>query len=130
MKTLTLILLGVVALGCSGSGGSGTQAPVKTTVQMINRAYQPQSVTVAAGSVVEFTNPDTMAHTVTADVSGKGPDSSVKFPSGMAPNAVYDWTVPSSAVSGTAFYYHCLYHGGAGNGSALGMGMAGVVVVK
>lgn len=87
--------------------------------------FSPQSLTVAAGTTVTWTNPSFMSHTATADISGTGPSSS-----SIAPGQSYTWTVPASAKSGTKFYYHCQYHGFAGNGSTLGQGMAGVIIVQ
>lgn len=95
--------------------------------------FQPQKLTVSAGTMVKWVNTGGAPHTVTADmgnaVSG-GPDSSTKFPNGITAGESYTWTVPANAKSGAKWYYHCTYHGSEGNGSSLGTGMSGVIIVK
>jgi len=112
-----------------GASGSFTVNPIvtSTTVSMTNAAlFSPASVTVAAGTTIIWNNTSTvMSHTITSDVNGSGPLSS-----NVAPTQSFSWTVPANAKSGTKFYYHCAYHGDAGNGSSLGTGMAGVIIVK
>jgi plastocyanin len=97
-----------------------------------NYRYAPQSTTVAAGSTVTWTNDPNgnMVHTVTPDISTPGMDSGTKYPDGIPLGASFSWTVPANAKSGTAYYYHCIYHGIPGNGKSLGTGMAGVIFVK
>lgn len=114
----------------NGYGASATltvNPPAATMVSMTSaRVYAPQSVTVPAGSVVTFTNTATgMSHTVTADTSIAGLSSG-----NVSPGQSFSWTVPATATSGTKFYFHCEYHGKAGNGTSLGSGMAGVIIVK
>ena len=98
-----------------------------TTISMTESlTFSPQSVTVAAGTSVIWNNTSiSMSHTATSDVAANGPASS-----SVPPGGNYVWTVPANATSGTKFYYHCQYHGQAGNGSTLGTGMVGVVIVK
>jgi plastocyanin len=101
--------------------------PAKTVVQVTaSHAFSPKSVTVAAGSVVEFQDIDAgSTHNVTSDTKVAG------FSSGTMRNgSVFSWTVPSSAVSGTKYYYTCTFHGSPGNGTAFGIGMVGVIIVK
>lgn len=94
-------------------------------------SYAPQSVTVPAGSVVVWTNNSAnMVHTVTPDVPTTGMNSNTQYVAFIPSGLSFAWTVPASAKSGTAYYYHCIYHGNAGNGSSLGTGMAGVIFVK
>ena len=91
-------------------------------------AFSPKTVSAGAGQTVTWTNLDMDVHTVTPDSAG-GPDSSALFPNGLATGDTYTWTVPANAASGTKFYYHCSFHGAAGNGSSFGAGMSGVVAV-
>lgn len=73
----TLLLVPLLALGgCQPSpqtsvtetdGGSGGQAPVATNaVSIQNFAFEPRSITVAAGTTVTWTNDDITPHTITA----------------------------------------------------------------
>jgi len=105
--------------------------PVATQVAMTaNHSYSPITITVPAGTVIEFINPDTRNHTVTSDTGQSGLDSAGQYPNGMPNGSTFLWTVPAAAKSGTVYYYHCVYHGAAGNGKSLGAGMAGSIVVK
>ena len=82
-------------------------------------------------SIVEWTNKDSfMSHTVKPDKPTPGMDSDTLFAGGMVPGNVFDWMVPADAKSGTKFFYHCKFHGIAGDGTRLGAGMVGVIVVK
>ena len=101
--------------------------PAKTVVQVTaSHAFNPKSVTVAAGSVVEFQDVDAgSTHNVTSDTKIAG------FASGTMRNgSTFSWTVPSNAVSGTKYFYTCTFHGSPGNGTAFGIGMVGVIIVK
>ncbi len=94
----------------------------------INANFAPVTIQAKAGQVVRWTNNDFAAHSVTNDFAG-GPDSEAAHPGGMAAGMVYSWTVPAAAVVGRKYFYHCRFHGAAGNGVSLGLGMAGVVQV-
>jgi len=114
--------------GYSASASLTVNPLVGTNISMTGvYTFSPQSVTVAAGSVVIWTNTatDGMNHTASADVSGLGPASGI-----VSPGQVYTWTVPANAKSGTNYFYHCNFHGFAGNGKSLGSGMCGVIIVK
>lgn len=122
------------------SNGYSAQANLTVTVNTNpgaisitpNYSYSPQRATVAAGTTVTWTNnPNgSMVHTVTPDLPTAGMDSGTKYPSGIPLGASFSWTVPANAKSGTAYYYHCAYHGVPGNGTSLGTGMVGVIIVK
>lgn len=75
-------------------GGGGGSA---VTIQ--NFAFSPQSLTVAVGTEVTWTNQDSTAHTVTFDTGGGASDN-------LAQSATYKQTF-SSAGSLT---YHCSIH--------------------
>jgi plastocyanin len=124
-----------VTIGCMGSGGStsggGNGGGGGTVnVSMAANAYSPQVVNAHAGDTVTWTNNEAMLHTVTSDTAQAGLDSSTQFPGGINQNATFSWTVPANATIGTNFFYHCAFHGTAGNGSALGTGMAGQITVN
>jgi plastocyanin len=100
--------------------------PPATIISMTSSlTFSPQSVTAPAGSIITWSNAAVMEHTATSDVSGQGINSGA-----VAPGNTYSWTIPTNAASGTKFFYHCQFHGSAGNGHSLGSGMAGVITVK
>lgn len=131
----------VIAIGCGGSsGGSSTTTTGSTgttgggntaSVQMTGaHTFNPVNVTVAAGTTITWTDPDVVNHTVTSDTGVTGFASDTQFPSGLPSGASFSFTVPAGTASGTILYYHCRFHGAAGNGSSIGPGMAGTVTVK
>ncbi|HEY3396223.1 MAG TPA: cupredoxin domain-containing protein [Armatimonadota bacterium] len=93
-------------------------------VSMNDNAFDPQEVTVAAGSTVVWTNQGEHPHNVTADTGG-GPKSGT-----IQPGESYQWVVPAGAVAGAKYFYHCSFHAPAGDGTTLGPNMSGVVIVK
>jgi len=119
MRRLSLLVLLIAALalavaGCgsddsddSGDGGGATTTEAQqggggggVAVNMKNIEYVPKSVTVKAGEPINWTNGDSVAHTVTSD----GPE---KFDSGtMDPGAKFSYT-PKAA--GTINYF-CEIH--------------------
>lgn len=112
--------------------GTGTVGVVSNTVDVSisMSAFSPKTLNVNKGTTVRWTNNDAINHTVTTDVSGSGPNSDATFPSGLTHSAQYSFTVPANAVSGTKFFYHCRFHGSAGNGTNFGIGMTGVIIVN
>jgi plastocyanin len=122
----------VLVVGSGPAAGFVRQAGAVTQVNLQGSQFSPRQVTVPAGSVVKWTNKESLPHTITVDATnpvGGGPNSDAQFPSGFGLNQSYNWTVPN-APSGTTFYYHCRFHGAAGNGNALGTGMSGSVTVQ
>src|SRR5581483_4821767 len=108
MKRLSVLgILGLIGLG------TFLLAPVlappvraeDATVQAVDNAFQPQTITVAAGTTITWTNAGKAPHTVTAD------DNS--WDSGnLAPGQSFSHTFDQPATVG----YHCQYHGAAGSG--------------
>ncbi len=110
------ILLTAATLVSSCGGGSGTSTgnttPTSPTTGnngtpvsivsgaliMTTTAYNPNPVTVSAGSTVTWTNNDSTTHTATSD--------SGTFNGTLAPGAQYSFTF---ANKGT-FTYHCSIH--------------------
>lgn len=126
-------------VGCLGSGGTLTGGGTGTTttgggttipVTMENMVYSPQVVTAHAGDVIQWTNKESLPHTVTSDSGQSGLDSSGQFPNGIPTDGVFQWQVPENAMIGTNYFYHCEFHGAAGDGSSLGIGMAGEITVN
>ena len=110
----------------NGGGGGG----VVVNVDMNGMIFTPQVVNAHAGDTVRWTNSGSLPHTVTSDTGETGLDSSSQFPSGIGQNGVFNWTVPAGATVGTHYFYHCQFHGSAGNGAALGNGMSGEITVN
>jgi plastocyanin len=117
------------SLGCSGSGAGGGGG-VNVNVSLTNMTFSPQLVTAHAGETVVWTNNEAMLHTVTSDTSEPGLDSFAQYPGGMSQGNTFAWVVPANAVIGTHYFYHCNFHGTAGNGAALGTGMTGEITVN
>jgi plastocyanin len=114
------------------SNQTDTNSPTKIKMTSADQ-FSPQTTTVAAGTVIEWNNADTDPHAPVADTATwlkAGLTSDTQFPNGVAAGSSWSWTVPATTKSGTKIYYHCRFHGGAGNGQAMGTGMAGVIVVK
>lgn len=76
--TVALIFLS----GCTGSGGTPAQGT--DTVAIKNFAFDPQTLTVKAGTTVTWTNEDAVAHNIRSDTFnsqelGKGDTFKSKF---------------------------------------------------
>ena len=118
--------------GTSGLVGAAV-SDIVTVVNMTDQLqFAPSAINVIAGSTVKWVNVGTIPHTVTSDstnsISG-GPNSDISFPNGLSLGQSYSWIVPTSAVSGTTWFYHCRFHGDAGNGQQPGAGMSGSITV-
>ena len=123
-----------VTVNTPGAGG-GTSNQVAFTINpngpvavtIANFTFSPMDLTVNAGQTVQWTNNDAgVQHTVTRDVTTMSGPSSPVLNSG----AVYNFTVPAGTPSGTNIFYHCTFHGTAGNGTTFGNGMTGVIRVR
>jgi plastocyanin len=117
------LLAAVCALGAASACGSGStpSSPTPTTgggtpivipsgaQSKGSAAYAPDTLTVAVGTTVAWTNTDAISHTVTSDTSA--------FNSGtLGPNAAFTFTFQNAGT----FAYHCAIH----------PGMVGSVVVQ
>jgi plastocyanin len=124
-RVLTQMMLTAVAVGVA----SPLAAQSKTIeVSMVNAPlakFQPETVTVAVGDTVQWTNPEAVGHTVTCDAKEAVNKSLVALPPGAAPfdsgdmgeGAVFKHTFTQKGT----YKYICLYHES--------MGMVGTVVV-
>ena len=136
MKMLRLLipLFAVIAAGCAGTGSgssnSGGGSAATVVLMTGSHSFNPTNVTVAAGSTVQWQNSDTARHTVASDTGVPNLNSDPAYAAGLPGGAAFNWTVPAGATSGTVFYYHCEFHGSAGDGSHLGTGMAGSITVQ
>src|SRR2546426_8184900 len=99
-------VLGLLGLGwVLAPGLASTASAADQAVQVVDSAFQPQTITVPAGTTVTWTNTGKLPHTVTAD------DKS--FDSGsLAPGQTFSHTFSAAATLG----YHCQFHGAAGSG--------------
>jgi plastocyanin len=116
------ITITAVAAGLSGSPvmftATAVTAPAPTTtIQVVNNAFNPSSLTVAAGSTV------TWSWSATAQNHNVVPDGTIPTASGNpvdGPNT-YQFRFDTPGT----YRYHCTVHGGPG-----GVGMSGTVVVQ
>ncbi|MBI5592740.1 MAG: hypothetical protein HY881_19915, partial [Deltaproteobacteria bacterium] len=132
---LSWMIFLIVVMTIVGTSGlvAAAVSDIMTVVDMTNqRQFSPSAISVIAGSTVKWVNVGNIAHTVTSDaanpVSG-GPDSDIQFPNGLSSGQSYTWVVPTTAATGTIWYYHCRFHGQAGNGQQPGTGMSGSITV-
>lgn len=84
-----------------GNTGSSNSATTGTSVTIQNFAFTPQTITVAKGTTVRWTNNDSAAHTVTETDGKTGPDS----PS-LEQGASYSFTYQQAGT----YQYHCAFH--------------------
>jgi len=99
---ISVLLLGA----CSGdessptssNNGGGGQAP--NTVDISNFAFAPQSITVAAGTEITWTNKDAAPHTVTSD------DGKFASSGNLAQGETYKVTFTTAGT----YPYHCEIH--------------------
>lgn len=88
------------------------QTSATETVNIKGMLFTPSQITVAKGGTVTWTNNDTVAHTVVADVSdANGPNSG-----NIEPGGTYSFTFETTG----SFQYHCSIHSS----------MHGTIVVK
>jgi plastocyanin len=127
----SLAALCLLALaGCAGGGG-GAQPTMDVTITATD-TFSPVTLYAPAGEVVRWTNTDTDPHTVTADpgnASPLGPNSDLRLSTGIPAGQTYSWMIPHQAPKGSVYTYHCRFHGTAGNGTEVGTGMAGRIIV-
>lgn len=123
MKLIQFIFCGVLVFGAFGCGGEkiGTGSIIGMDSGDV---FSPKSYSASVGDRVTWINRDIDTHTVTFDTNSAGPNSP-----DLTTGGEYSWVVPN-VPSGTKIFYHCKFHGSAGDGSAFGQGMVGVVTVK
>lgn len=109
-----LIILGIVTLGLAGrSALAAPTAQQSMTIEMQDFQFAPRTVTIAAGTTVNWPNPGAAPHTSTSDTGLW--DSGQK-----APGESFSFTFTQAG----SFPYFCTLHGTAG-----GVGMAGTIIV-
>ena len=113
-----LVLIGII--GCGGENGGNT-----SLIGMdAGDVFTPKSFSASVGDRVSWLNRDVDTHSVTFDTNSAGPNSP-----DLSTGGEYSWVVPN-VPSGTKIFYHCRFHGAAGDGTTFGTGMVGVVTVK
>jgi len=140
LAALTALALILALSGCGKKETpTSLSQPATTTVAlgtdsvgMAGGVFAPQTMTASPGQEITFLNNDTVEHTVTPDAgqSAGGPNSELTYPNGLRPGESLKWTIPTEAAEGTMWYYHCRFHGKAGDGLSMGSGMAGAVVAS
>ncbi len=89
----------------AGAPQPTTQA-AESQVLMVNTTFQPQEITVPAGTTVTWTNQDDVSHTVT---SGPRDAPTNLFDSGdIAPGGTFSFTFTDPGT----YEYHCSVHPG------------------
>ena len=97
--TLAGALAAVVVVLALGIGARGAVAQDGAAVSIVDFAFPPASIAVAAGGAVTWTNAGAAPHTVTADNGA--------FDSGrLAPGASFSQTFDTAG----SFAYHCAIH--------------------
>jgi plastocyanin len=105
-----LLILSLVAAGCGGGAQSPgpSSAPVSSPAQagqtveaaIVDTAFQPAELTIAAGTTVVWTNTGQLPHTVTAS------DGSFKSEGNLSSGDVYEHTFDTAGT----FAYICAIH--------------------
>ena len=90
---MTILLMLSIGLSCC------TDNPANATVKITNFSFQPNSITIVAGTTVVWTNEDSAPHTITSD------DGS--FESGrMSRGSEFNHTFTQPGT----YMYHCAIH--------------------
>ncbi len=103
--------------GGNGGGGGGGGAG---DVTMGDNFFDPEGITIDAGTTLTWANEGSDTHTATPDDSESWDDQDV------TPDQSFSVTFDEPGV----YYYHCIYHGAPGDGSSQGAQMAGTVTVQ
>lgn len=126
IRSFSMVLTAAFLFGCGGgSGGAITSPPVPPTtplpssgsvnsVSVINNAYQPASLTVAAGTAVTWT-----WNTCSGDSYGGQScvSHSVTFDDGTTSLTQQTGTFSRTFATKGTYKYHCVVHGTAMSGT-------------
>jgi lysozyme len=116
---VNLIYVGqVLVVPVQGTTGTTSVSPTptagKVTVDMLDFAFNPKTITIPVGTTVQFVNLGRNQHSATSDTG--------VFDSGLlSPGQEYDFTFTQPGV----YPYHCILYGSVG-----GVGMSGVITVQ
>ena len=132
MRMRCVVVVTVLAAGCGGSsptsgGGSGNPPAPTATVSMSEYRFAPETLRVAVGSVVGWSNSGTTSHTSTSDAAvwnsaaiappGPPPQTCPYPPCDGTPGGSFQHTFTTAGT----YPYHCTFHES--------LGMKGVVIV-
>ncbi len=118
-----IVLVSIAALSCKKSTSSGgSNPPSGNNVSIGDDFFNPQTKVVTAGTSVTWTYNGSGTHSVTSDP----PSTELNSSDLKSTNKIYTHTF----ITADTFYYHCKYHGTAGNGSSFGTGMVGRIIVQ
>ena len=93
----------------------------------INAQFLPAVLTVRPGAILQWINRAGSMRTVVADDGSFTSDT--LYPRGIPGGESWAWVVPLTMPAGSRIYYHCRLQGAAGDGTAPGTGLAGVIEV-
>lgn len=100
LVAVTLPLLGVASTLHARAAAPAVHAHATVQVAIQNFAFSPQTITVAPGTKVVWTQKDSIAHTVTSD------DNAFPGSSDLAQNQTYSYTFAKPGK----YTYHCAVH--------------------
>ena len=100
--------------GAAGGGGGGAAGgPTLTILEgssiQGSPDYDPDELTVAAGSDITVTNQDTVPHTVTSGTGPQDPNSAQLFDTSLI-NSEESATLSLAQVSAGQYDYYCMVH--------------------
>jgi plastocyanin len=96
---ISLFMVLVITNSCSKSSSGSSGGPGPNEVWIEGNAFNPSTITVAAGTTITWTNKDGVTHSVTSNTS--------IFDSG-AMNA--GGTFPHQFAAAGSYPYHCTFH--------------------
>jgi plastocyanin len=94
--------------GAAGGGGTTLTILEGSSIQG-SPDYDPDELTVAAGSEVTVTNDDTLPHTVTSGTSPQDPNAGQAFDTSLI-NGGESATLSLAQVAAGQYDYHCMVH--------------------
>jgi plastocyanin len=100
---------GVGGGAAAPGGGAVTLAILEGSAVQGNPDYDPDELTVAAGSDVTVTNEDTVPHTVTSGTSPTDPNSAQMFDTSII-NGGESATLSLAQVAAGQYDYYCMVH--------------------
>jgi len=95
--------------GGAAGGGGPTLTILEGSAVQGNPDYDPDELTVAAGSDVTVTNEDTVPHTVTSGTSPTDPNAGQTFDTSII-NGGESATLSLAQVAAGQYDYHCMVH--------------------
>ena len=112
------IALTLVAVACGSGTGTSAGGGSAATVTAQNTAFNPSTITIAAGTqvTITFTNKDSVTHSLTFDDNSQ----SVQADGGQTQTLVF-----TSPASGATIAFHCKFHSSMHGTISVGSGGGG-----